>query len=171
MTVDAASYADVDIYAEPAAEITAEADMSIAENTAEEVTVSADTDINASISEITYTENTDFNVPNVITNKDEDSTETQDIKKDDTTVREKITLNSEGEFTIVITYGENMDQDYKIADPVARFVGDAAVYTFTNDDVGEMRMSAKLKPGVYTLEITGLYGRTYEYNVYQKKEK
>lgn len=118
-----------------------------------------------------YTENTDFNVPNEKTGEIEENTEQQDINEDTNAVtRESFTLNKEGKTTIVITYGENMGEEYQIADPTAKLIGEATVYTFTNDDVGELKLTADLKPGVYRIEITGLYGRTFKYDVYQKKE-
>ena len=119
-----------------------------------------------------YSANTDFNVPNEVTSMEKEEDKEQKINEaSDTTVKESFILNREGETKIVITYGENMDTDYNMADPEAKLIGTAAVYTFTNDDVGEMSMTADLKPGNYTIEITGLFGRSYEYNVSQPEEK
>ncbi len=122
------------------------------------------------VKEKSYTEKTDFNVPNepVTTEKTED--ETLEIKEDkDAVVSQEFTIKQEGKVKIVVTYGEKSDVEYEIADPTAKLIGEAVVYTFTNDDIGEMEMSAELMPGTYKLEIYGLAGRTYDYNIYQEE--
>lgn len=119
-----------------------------------------------------YTENTDFNVPNDIPEQtaDTDKEQQQIGQEANAVVTEEFTVNKEGETTIVVTYGENFDVDYDIADPTGKIIGDSAIYTLTNKDDGTMEVTVNLKAGKYKLEISGLYGRTYKYEVTQKAE-
>ena len=119
-----------------------------------------------------YTENTDFNVPNdKIETTTEDSGQESLINDKNALTKEEFTLNRGGKTTIVISYGDIATGEvYNVKDPTAKLIGAATAYTFTNDDVGEMILEAELDPGTYTLELYGLFGRTYEYNVYQEME-
>ncbi len=117
-----------------------------------------------------YTENTDFNVPNekeTAKNSEDDSE--QRLEDDNDVIKENFTVNRSGKITVEVTYGENMKADYAISDPVAKLIGDSSVYTLTHVDEGKMSVTVKVDAGEYTLELTGLYGRNYKYAVYQEK--
>lgn len=120
-----------------------------------------------------YTEETNFNIPNKNMTKAKDEfADEQDISADNNaTVKEAFTINRDGKITVEVVYGENMKADYAISEPIAKLVGDSTVYTLTNVEDGKMSVTANVTAGEYTLEITGLYGRSYKYTVYQEKER
>lgn len=118
-----------------------------------------------------YSENTDFNVPNADTKKAESDDSEQSLAVDDDVIKERFTVNRSGKITVEVTYGENMKADYAISDPIGKLIGDSSVYTLTNVDEGKMSITVNVNAGEYTLELTGLYGRSYKYAVYQEKEK
>ncbi|RHU82988.1 hypothetical protein DXC24_12845 [Clostridium sp. OM08-29] len=121
-----------------------------------------------------YTDSTDFNVPNIVPEQTADAEnvkdETQDLSQDaNATVTEQFTVNKEGTVTVTVTYGELSNVSYDVANPTSKVIGNYSVYTLSDDGNGQMKMSANLKAGTYKLEISGLYGRSYKYEVTQAK--
>ena len=116
-----------------------------------------------------YTDKTDFNVPNEIPEdlEEEALTEEETINDSNNIVKEVFTVNEEADVVVSFTFGENEGQ-YELADPVVKVIGTDCAYTLSEDDENKQILTTHLKAGQYTLEITGLSGRTYEYKVKKK---
>lgn len=117
----------------------------------------------------TYTAKTDFNIPNEIPEEktDEVLNEEEEITATNSTVKDEFTINEETDAIIEFTYSEN-DKEYQMTDPLVKVVGKEQTYTLSLYDENTQRAEMHLEPGQYTLEITGLNGRTYEYKVTKK---
>ena len=78
------------------------------------------------------------------------------------------------EITVQVTFepekGEG-DGYGSIPDPTAKVIGEHAVYSLSPGKEGELTMTAVLPAGDYTLEITGLNGRAYNYRVTKKGDQ
>lgn len=113
-----------------------------------------------------YTEKTDFNIPNEVPEElaEETSEEEQEINASNSTITEQFTIQEEMDVLINFTYGET-EGNIQLADPVVKVIGSDAAYTFSEDDENKLILKAHLKAGLYKLEITGLSGRTYEYKI------
>ncbi len=117
-----------------------------------------------------YTDKTDFNIPNEVPEDDNEETteEEKDINATNSVIKEPFTINEETDVVINFTYGAATG-NYQIADPIVKVIGSESAYTFSEDDENSLILKAHLKAGQYTLEITGLSGRTYNYKI--KKDK
>ncbi len=113
-----------------------------------------------------YTEKTDFNIPNEVPEElaEETTEEEQTLNSSNATITEQFTIQEEMDVVINFTYGETQG-NIDLADPVVKVIGSEAAYTFSEDDENSMILKTHLKAGLYKLEITGLSGRTYEYKV------
>ena len=113
-----------------------------------------------------YTAKTDFNIPNEVP---EENTEDilnaeEEITASNNTIKETFTINEETDAVITFTYSEN-DTEYQMTDPVVKVVGSNYAYTLSVDDENLQKAEMHLEAGQYTLEISGLNGRTYEYQI------
>ena len=109
----------------------------------------------------TYSEKTDFNIPNPSTvNKfetDEGGTEAQ--IGNDTGKTIQIPIKEKGKYIINIKY--NTDTSYSVLpDPTARLITNTGIYTISHVDPGQFESAQiELEAGNYTVEINGLYDR------------
>lgn len=113
-----------------------------------------------------YTAKTDFNIPNEVP---EENTEDvlnaeEEITASNNTIKETFTINEETDAVITFSYSEN-DTEYQMTDPVVKVVGSNYAYTLSVDDENLQKAEMHLEAGQYTLEISGLNGRTYEYQI------
>lgn len=113
-----------------------------------------------------YTEKTDFNIPNEVPEENEEEVlgEEKEINESNNVKKENFTINEEADVVITFEFGEN-ESNYELADPVVKVIGTDSAYTLSEDDKNTQILKTHLKAGQYTLEITGLNGRTYEYKV------
>lgn len=119
-----------------------------------------------------WDENTDVNVPNVpIAQSDDHQTDTKQTLESDDIKEEKLTVEEDGKYTITVSYDtkEIKRGTYKVANPKARVVGeDGATFLSQNED-GKLELSIELSKGDYSLQIIGLSGRTYSFNMEKVK--
>lgn len=119
-----------------------------------------------------WDENTDVNVPNVpIAQSDDHQTETKQTLESDDIKEEKLTVEEDGKYTITVNYDtkEVKRGSYKVANPKARVVGaDGATFLSQNEE-GKLELSIELSKGDYSLQIIGLSGRTYSFNMEKVK--
>ena len=120
-----------------------------------------------------YSESTDFNVVNIY--KEEETTETEETEKPisnpNETKQETVYVDDNGETTIEIKWkgaSEDILRTYgDIPNPKAKLLTDTGAYTFTDDGNSVLYTTASLAAGRYNLEISDLYSREYEINVYK----
>ena len=116
-----------------------------------------------------FSENMDMNIPNdpaQPVDDDDDSMEASETVK--------FRTDREEEITVQVTFEpEKGDEDGygSIPDPTAKVIGEHAVYSLSPGKEGELTMTAVLPAGDYTLEITGLNGRAYNYRVTKKGDQ
>ena len=119
-----------------------------------------------------WDENTDVNVPNVpIAQSDDQKTDTKQTLESDDIKEEKLTVEEDGKYTITVNYDtkEVKRGSYKVANPKARVVGaDGATFLSQNEE-GKLELSIELSKGDYSLQIIGLSGRTYSFNMEKVK--
>lgn len=119
-----------------------------------------------------WDENTDVNVPNVpIAQSDDHQTDTKQTLESDDIKEEKLTVEEDGKYTITVSYDtkEIKRGTYKVANPKARVVGaDGATFLSQNEE-GKLELSIELSKGDYSLQIIGLSGRTYSFNMEKVK--
>ena len=119
-----------------------------------------------------WDENTDVNIPNVpIAQSDVHQTDTKQTLESDDIKEEKLTVEEDGKYTITVSYDtkEIKRGTYKVANPKARVVGsDGATFLSQNED-GKLELSIELSKGDYSLQIIGLSGRTYSFNMEKTK--
>ena len=116
-----------------------------------------------------FSENMDMNIPNdpaQPVDDDDDSMEASETVKFRTDREEEITV----QVTFEPEKGEG-DGYGSIPDPTAKVIGEHAVYSLSPGKEGELTMTAVLPAGDYTLEITGLNGRAYNYRVTKKGDQ
>ena len=116
-----------------------------------------------------YTAKTDFNIPNEVPEDVEADTQFEEEKVDNANavIKENFTINEETDVEVTFTFGKT-EGNYELADPVVKVIGNESAYTLSEDDENTQKLDAHLKAGQYTLEISGLNGRTYEYKVTKK---
>ena len=59
--------------------------------------------------------------------------------------------------------------NYKVAGPKARIIGDDGATFLSQEEAGKLETTIKLVKGEYKLQVIGLSGRTYSYNVEKQK--
>ena len=83
-------------------------------------------------------------------------------------------LDSNGPKKVIVTYSEGNkdDQSEAIAPPVARIFGEDVVYTLSKDPDMPNTLSGvfDFKAGDYTIEVSGLYLRDYEYKIIKSED-
>ena len=116
-----------------------------------------------------FSENMDMNIPN---------DPAQPVDGDDgtgeTAETVRFRIDREEEITVQVTFEpEKGDGDGygSIPDPAARVMGEHAVYSLSPGKEGELTTTAVLPAGDYTLEITDLNGRAYNYRITRKGEQ
>ncbi len=115
------------------------------------------------VNESSFSERTDFNIPNQLSDSKTTEDDTQHFQdSDDTIDRREINIEKTGTATITIKYSDDVSTGYRLSAPVAKLIGNATVYTLTNVDDGVLELKTKLQPGTYILETVGLYGRSFE---------
>ena len=118
-----------------------------------------------------FSESMDMNIPagtdvgnDGVRKEEETKKPLSDVKK-----RDSFRLDSDGMKKVIVVYseGNNEDMSGTIAPPVARIYGDDVVYTLSKDADAENTLSGifELNAGDYTIEVSGLYLRDYEYKV------
>ena len=121
----------------------------------------------------TYTEKSDFNIPNNIPEEDaldNEKTDEETISDSNGAISEDFTINEDSTVEITFTYGE-AEGDYELADPIVKIIGKDSAHTLSEDDENTQKLITELKAGQYKIEMTGLSGRTYEYKVVKKNAK
>ena len=108
----------------------------------------------------------DMNVPNVYPKegKEGDDVSQKNIQAEDLTST-KINIESDGEQTIVISYGDLDDKEEKVSAPTAKLVSNDGVSTFKKEKGNTLVLKTTLDKGEYEVQIIGLHGRTYSYRV------
>ena len=108
----------------------------------------------------------DMNVPNVYPKegKEGDDVSQKNIQAEDLTST-KINIESDGEQTIVISYGDLDDKEEKVSAPTAKLVSNDGVSTFKKEKGNCLVLKTTLDKGEYEVQIIGLHGRTYSYRV------
>ncbi len=119
---------------------------------------------------VSYTEKTDFNIPNEVPEEtnEEEILEKETLNDTENVIKEPFTINEEADITVTFTFGET-EGEYELADPVVKVIGPESAYTLSEDDENTQKLKTHLKAGQYTLEITGLSGRTYDYKITKGK--
>lgn len=115
----------------------------------------------------TYSETTDFNVPNIPVDTTDDM-ENPELALDDTADTEDsetFTINQETDVKVSFTYQDSENVEYDIEDPVVKLIGPEMSYTLSEYDNNTLLVDTHLMPGQYRLEISGLHGRAYDYKV------
>ena len=118
-----------------------------------------------------FSESMDMNIPagtdvgnDGVRKEEETEKPLSDVKK-----RDSFRLDSDGMKKVIVVYseGNNEDMSGTIAPPVARIYGNDVVYTLSKDTDAENTLSGifELNAGDYTIEVSGLYLRDYEYKV------
>ena len=120
-----------------------------------------------------WDESTDVNVPNTPTYESSDNSENekkQSLGSDDIQ-EEKIVINEDGDYKVSVSYEtkEIKKGNYKVADPKARIIGDDGATFLSQEEAGKLETTIKLVKGEYKLQVIGLSGRTYSYNVEKAK--
>lgn len=120
-----------------------------------------------------WDESTDVNVPNTPTYESSDNSENekkQSLESDDIQ-EEKIVINEDGDYKVSVSYEtkEIKKGNYKVADPKARIIGDDGATFLSQEETGKLETTIKLVKGEYKLQVIGLSGRTYSYNVEKQK--
>lgn len=122
-----------------------------------------------------YGDSTDFNIPN----KDPDADYSEDIDLNGTeasstmeesnneTQREYFTIDETQEVKVTVTYDNTgVSDDIAAVTPEARVTSGDFNYPLSASDSEDMlTLTYSLPAGDYTLEITNLYGRSYNYKV------
>ena len=116
-----------------------------------------------------FTEDMDMNIPNdpALPVGDDDAVGGQ-------TETVKFRIDWEEEITVQVTFepGKGDDDGYgSIPDPSAKVVGERAVYSLSPGKEGELTVTAVMPSGEYSLEITGLNGRAYNYRITGKGDQ
>ena len=116
-----------------------------------------------------FSENMDMNIPN-------DPAQPVGDDESPAGTAETIMFRTvrEEEITVQVTFEpEKADEDGHgdIPDPTAKVIGENAVYSLSPGKEGELTMTAVLPAGDYSLEITGLNGRAYNYRVTKKGDQ
>lgn len=119
-----------------------------------------------------WDENTDVNVPNVpIAQSDDHQTDTKQTLESDDIKEEKLSVEEDGKYTITVNYDtkEVKRGNYKVANPKARIVGSDGATFLSQNEEGKLELSIELSKGDYSLQIIGLSGRTYSFNMEKAK--
>ena len=116
-----------------------------------------------------YDETTDFNIPNVEPGEQENAQEegspVGSIEAEEASSQNVITrtvyVNVKGVYSITVAY----EPSEETLAPDAIFYDDISAWQLTETDENTLTVEADLVPGVYTLEISSLYGRRCDYEV------
>ena len=114
----------------------------------------------------TYTEKTDFNIANKVPEDEEEQTKEKkkEINESKNTIKEEFTINAKCNVIVNFTCGE-AKEDYEMDAPTVKVIGNECSYTLSENDENTQILEAELDAGKYILEITGLNGRTYDYEI------
>lgn len=113
-----------------------------------------------------YAENTDYNIENVPPeNESVESSSENFLSEDNAAESIPFILKKAGTVRVVIKYSDNSQSQQYMTAPVVKVIGPDETITLDEPDDGTFDQKLKLKEGKYTIEITGLNGRTYQYKV------
>ena len=114
-----------------------------------------------------FSENMDMNIPNDPARPVDDDNGT-----DGTAEAVRFRTDREEEITVQVTFEPANGDGYgSVPGPSAKVIGENAVYSLSPGKEGELTATAVLPAGDYTLEITGLNGRAYNYRVTRKGDQ
>ena len=108
----------------------------------------------------------DMNVPNIYPKAGENGEDIsqKNIQAEDLTST-KVTITSDGEQTIVISYSDPEDKETKIGAPTAKLISPNGVSVFEQGAANTLTLKTTLEKGEYEVQIIGLHGRNYSYRV------
>ena len=114
-----------------------------------------------------YSDNTDFNVPNVDLEEmlEADNPEMHLDDTHDSLETKSFTINQETDVMVTFTFQDSESVEYDLDDPVVKLIGPDMSYTLSEYDNNTQQIDVHLMPGQYNLEITGLHGRQYDFKV------
>ena len=114
-----------------------------------------------------YTEATDFNVPNIPLEETAEGDDPEMALDDtyDTRNSDAFTINQETDVKVEFTYQDAESIEYDIEDPVVKLIGPEMSYMLSEYDNNTLLVDTHLSPGQYYLEISGLHGRAYDFKV------
>ena len=106
-----------------------------------------------------------------IAQSDDQKTDTKQTLESDDIKEEKLTVEEDGKYTITVNYDtkEVKRGSYKVANPKARVVGADGTTFLSQNEEGKLELSIELSKGDYSLQIIGLSGRTYSFNMEKVK--
>ena len=114
-----------------------------------------------------YDDTTDFNIPNVAPDEEEESStsETSESSDADEDVKTEIVeIKAPAEYTVKVEYTESPNMDLQT--PSAELIGSKEAYRLEVDkDEYTLSKTTLLEPGEYKLKIYDLAGRQYTYEV------
>lgn len=117
-----------------------------------------------------YSDTTDFNVMNEKTPSGSGESSRQDIYSEENAVETiPFTLKMDSAVNIHIEYFNTSEAQGYMAAPSVKVIGNNSVQTLSGGD-GVFDATLELKAGRYTIEISGLNGRKYSYNVTRPKD-
>ena len=118
-----------------------------------------------------YSDMTDFNIENERTQSENTESGRQDIYSEENAVESiPFTLKKDSRVKVHIEYFDTSEAQGYMAAPSVKVIGSNSVQTITGGD-GLFEATLDLKAGRYTIEISGLNGRKYSYNVTRALEE
>ena len=117
-----------------------------------------------------YSDNTDFNVPNADPEEIPETDNPEMHMKDtaDSISTESFTINQETDVKVSFTFQDSESLDYDLENPVVKLIGPDMSHTLSEYDNNTQQIEVHLMPGQYNLEISGLHGRAYDFKVTKK---
>jgi hypothetical protein len=108
----------------------------------------------------------DMNVPNIYPKNGEDGKDVsqKNVQAEDLTTT-KVTIATDGEQTIVISYSDPEDKESKIGVPTAKLISPNGVSVFEQGAANTLTLKTTLEKGEYEIQIIGLHGRNYSYRI------